>query len=210
MLISEDEVLNMINNYGIHIQGVLHIGAHECEELPFYSQKLKVPDNNIIWIDAIQNKVDEAKSKNIQNVYQAVITDKDNQIVTFNITNNVQSSSILQFGSHSKHHPHVHFVNSISLPTITVDTFFKINNLNSSVYDFWNLDIQGAELLALYGAIDSLKHVKAIYLEVNTEDVYKGCALMSDIDNFLSKFGLKRVITKVLEYGWGDALYLRI
>jgi FkbM family methyltransferase len=208
MLITYEEVINALSAHNIKINGSLHIGAHECEELDFYA-KLGVKDK-IIWIDALQNKVDEAKAKNISNIYQAVITDKDDDTVTFNITNNVQSSSILDFGSHSTHHPHVHFVNTVSLSTITIDTFFNRNGIDGSLYDFWNIDIQGAELLALKGGMKSLHSVKALYLEVNTEEVYKGCAQLHEIDNFLSTYGLKRVLTKVLEFGWGDALYLKV
>jgi FkbM family methyltransferase len=209
MLISKEEVISALTQYNIKINGVLHVGAHDCEELDFYSS-LGVSPNNMIWIDAIQSKVDEAKARNIPNIYQAVITDKDNDKVKFNISNNVQSSSVLDFGSHSKHHPHILFVNSVELSTTTIDTFFKTNNLNASICDYWNIDIQGVELLALTGGSESLKSAKAVYLEVNTEEVYKGCALMNDIDNYLSKFGFKRELTKVLEYGWGDALYVRV
>jgi len=209
MLISREEVLSALSQHNIKINGVLHVGAHDCEELPFYSL-LGVSPNNMIWIDAIQSKVEEATHRNIPNVFQAVITDKDNDKVKFNISNNVQSSSVLEFGSHSSHHPHVQFVNSVELFTTTIDTFFKTNNLDASICDYWNIDIQGVELLALKGGSESLKNAKAVYLEVNTEEVYKGCALMSDLDKYLSDFGFKRVITHVLQYGWGDALYVKV
>jgi FkbM family methyltransferase len=209
MLITGEEVKNILNTYNISISGALHIGAHECEELPFYLS-LGINSNNIIWIDAIQSKVDEAKTKGVHNVYQAVITHSDDDTISFNVTNNIQSSSILHFGSHTTHHPHVHFVDTISLKTVTIDTFFKRNNLNPKTYNFWNIDIQGAELLALSGGLESLKYVKAIYLEVNTEEVYKGCARIEDLDKLLSFYRFKRVKTLMTEYGWGDALYIHI
>jgi len=208
MLIPTQTILKHLKQHEIVVNGGFHIGAHECEELSFYKQ-LGLSDKQIIWIDALQNKVDEAKAKGIPNVYQAVITDKDDEPVTFHITNNVQSSSILDFGSHSKHHPTVKFINEIDLKTTTIDTFFERNNINSSNYDFWNFDIQGAELLALKGALKSLHIPKVIYLEVNVEEVYKGCALMSEIDDFLKEYGFRRVETNITNCGWGDALYIR-
>ena len=36
---------------------ILHIGAHECEELSFYNQ-LGLKEEDIIWVDAINEKVD--------------------------------------------------------------------------------------------------------------------------------------------------------
>ena len=77
-------------------------------------------------------------------------------------------------------------------------------------YNFWNFDIQGAELMALKGAGKAIEYAKALYLEVNTEEVYKGGCLISEIDDYLSTYKFKRVLTKMTEYGWGDALYVKI
>jgi hypothetical protein len=52
--------------------------------------------------------------------------------------------------------------------------------------------------------------VKAVFTEVNTEEVYKGCALISQIDDFLSPLGFERVETVMWKnHPWGDALYIR-
>ena len=208
MLIPGNKVIALLKTHGITVKGAFHIGAHECEELPFYNA-MGIPAEKIVWIDAMQNKVEEATRRRIPNVFQAVVTDKDDSDVTFHVTNNVQSSSVLEFGSHAKHHPHVHFVHDLTLKTITIDTFFARNGLDATAYDFWNFDIQGAEMLALLGAEKALKVPKAVYLEVNTEEVYKGCATMDQIDAFLAPLGFRRVETKITEYGWGDSLYLR-
>jgi FkbM family methyltransferase len=209
MLISGNRVIELLNKYGITVKGALHIGAHECEELSFYIS-MGIKRNQIVWIDAMQNKVDEAVKRNIPNVFQAVITDKDDTDITFHVSNNVQSSSILEMGSHSAHHPHIHFVRDIALKTVTIDTFFERQGLDATAYDFWNFDIQGAELLALQGAKNALATPKAIYLEVNSEEVYKGGAIMDQLDAFLAPHGFKRIETYMTPYGWGDALYLKI
>lgn len=208
MLIPGHDVIAVLAARGIKVSGALHIGAHECEEMGFYNA-MGIAAPNVVWIDAIQTKVDEAKARGIPNVFQAVVTDKDDQTVTFHVTNNVQSSSILEFGSHAKHHPHVHFVGEVALQTVTIDTFFQRNGLNPASYDFWNFDIQGAEMLALLGATNALQYPKALYLEVNTEEVYKGCAKMNEIDAFLTPLGFTRVKTAITGYGWGDAVYVR-
>lgn len=209
MLISYDEVIYLLKQHNINIQGAFHVGAHECEELLFYKQ-LGLKSEQLIWIDAMQHKVDQAKARGIPNVYQGVMSDNDNDVVDFNISNNGQSSSMLEFGTHSKHHPHVHYIDKHQLLTQRIDTFFINNKLDASKYDFWNLDIQGAELMALKGGVDSLKHAKAIYLEVNTEKVYKDCALIGDIDMFLEAHGFTRIRTEMTEYNWGDALYVKV
>lgn len=206
MLITYDTVIQELKKANIYPKGVIHIGAHDCEEIPFY-QLMGIANENVVWIDAIQDKVDQATVKGIPNVFKAVITDKDNDTVTFHLTNNVQSSSILEFGTHAHHHPWVHFVGSVQETTTSLDTFLKNKQLDPSNFNFWNLDIQGAELLALKGGSQALQYAQALYMEVNSEEVYKGCAKMEELDAFL--VGFKRVLTHMTEYGWGDALYVR-
>jgi len=141
-------------------------------------------------------------------VYNALITDKDDEETAFNISNNVQSSSVLEFETHSQEHPWVVYVDKINIKSITIDTFFEKNNIDASKYNFWNFDIQGAELMALKGAVKSIKYAKALYLEVNEKELYKNCAIITEIDEFLSKYNFKRVLTKMTQHGWGDALYI--
>jgi len=207
MLISFEEINKILVPENIVCTGSLHIGAHDCEEMQFYTM-MGIKKEDIVWIDAISSKVCDAKIKGIPNVYQAVITDKDDEEVTFNISNNVQSSSVLEFGAHSKEHPEVVYVDKRQLKTITVDSFFERNNLDPSKYQFWNFDIQGAELMALKGAVNSIKHAKALYLEVNEKELYKNCGLITEIDEFLSTYNFKRVLTNMTGHGWGDALYI--
>jgi FkbM family methyltransferase len=142
-------------------------------------------------------------------VFQAVVSDEDGATVEFKRTNNGQSSSILEFGTHAQHYTWCVVTDSITMKTTTIDTFMAKNNLNPENYDMWNFDIRGAELKALKGAENALKHAKVLYLEVNTEEVYKGCAQLSEIDAFLGERGFKRVITKMTQQGWGDAMYVR-
>jgi FkbM family methyltransferase len=208
MLIDAAAVKSTLHLMKIPVTGVFHIGAHDCEELEFY-QNLHVSMDKIVWIDAIQSKVDQAKSSGIPNVYQAVITDKDDETVVFHESNNIQSSSILKLKTHLKEHPWVHYVKHTPMQTTTVDTFFKRNNLDASQYTFWNLDIQGAELLALKGAEESLKFATVLYLEVNEKELYENCALIGDLDKFLLQRGFSRTNTVITRHGWGDALYVR-
>ena len=207
MLIRFEEISKILVEKNIHIFGSFHIGAHECEEMQFYNQ-LGLKSEDVVWIDAMSSKVNEATNRGIPNVYNAVITDKDDEEIVFNISNNVQSSSVLEFGTHSKEHPDVVYVDKINLKSITIDTFFERNNIDASKYNFWNFDIQGAELMALKGSIQSIKYAKAIYLEVNEKELYKNCGLITEIDAFLLEHNFKRVLTNIIHHGWGDALYI--
>ena len=208
MLINLYLIYDLIEKNDIKINGALHIGADECQELEFY-KNLGLKEEDIIWIEANKDRVDLMKNRGYKGLYNATITDKDDNDVTFHISNNFQSSSVLELGTHLTEHPDVNFVNHVDQKSVTVDTFFNRNDIDSKKYNFWNIDIQGAELLALKGGSESLKNVDMIYLEVNEKHLYLDCPLIDEIDDYLSEYGFDRVITKMTNHGWGDALYIK-
>ena len=204
MLITID-VLNQIFN--LDVTGILHIGAHDCEERSDYNN-LGVEDKDIFWVEAMAEKVAQHQHDSV-NIYQAVIGLNDGEEITFNVTNNGQSSSVLEFGSHSKHHPTVTVSETRKLKTSRLDTVIEKYHIPMERVNFVNLDIQGVELQALRSMERYLEHIDYIYTEVNTEHVYKGCDLLVDLDTYLISHGYVRVATKILPYGWGDAFYIR-
>lgn len=209
MLIPYQRIKDILTANHISITGAFHIGAHECEEIPFY-QQLHLPMIDVVWLDAIPQKVKEAKERGIPNVYHAVITDKDDEEVIFHVSNNGQSSSVLDFGTHAQEHPSVTYVENIIQKSTTIRSFVEKNQIDLTKHNFWNFDIQGAELMALRGAGDLIKGAAAIYLEVNEKELYKGCGLIGEIDAFLLGYGFTRVVTEMTVHAWGDALYVRL
>ena len=208
-LIEFEKIKNILIENNIKVKSILHVGAHDCEELNAYKDYFNVSKEDIIWIDAIREKVQRAKKRNIPNVYEAVISEEDDKNVTFNITNNFQSSSILELGTHKQEHPHIKVTRKAIKTTTTLETFFKNNKLDASKYNMWCFDIQGAELLALKGGKSLLCNVDVLYLEVNEKELYIGCAIVDEIDDFLKNYGFERVETLMTKHGWGDAVYIR-
>ena len=200
----------LVNHFKLNLRGVLHIGAHECEEQTAYLQQ-GIKNENIYWLEAMDNKVAEMKEKmpNVQ-IYHCVVNNEDDKELELKITNNGQSSSLLDLGSHLKHHPHVCVVGTKKYKTTRLDTFIKENNIPIKNLNFLNLDIQGMELKAMKSMGDHISKFDYIYTEVNTEYVYKNCALLKEIDEYLSKYGFKQVAIKMCgNYGWGDAFYMK-
>jgi len=188
---------------------ILHIGAHLCEERDDYL-KLGFTDDKVVWIEGNKSIVEHIKNINPNiNIYNAIISNKDNEPTDFIITNNGQSSSILELDEHLIEHPSVYEIDRYKGNTITVETLLKNYNINYKDFEFVNLDIQGAELFALQGMINILPYVRYIYSEVNIKCLYKNSPLLKDIDKFLDKYGFKRVDINMTEYGWGDALYVK-
>jgi FkbM family methyltransferase len=195
----------LFQKYNIDFKGILHVGAHECEEI--YAYEKYISRNKILWIDALQDKVELSRQKYSDIlIEQAVVSDKY-EIVKFNRSNNGQSSSILELGLHKVFHPQVWYTESFSCETkLLKDIICKYD----IPYNFINLDIQGAELKALKGMEEYLPNIDYIYTEVNSDYVYKDCALIGELDEYLGKFGLKRVETEWCgDCKWGDAFYIR-
>jgi len=194
---------DLVQKYGLKITGVLHVGAHTGEENGAYLAE-GVPQQAIHWVEAIPELCADL-SKRLPNVIQGVVSDKV-EMVEFKITNNFQSSSILELKTHLEAHPSINVVKRVWTNTTTLDTIVKERTIQAN---FLNMDIQGAELKCLQGFEDGLKMIDYIYAEVNTKELYAGCAQLPEMDAWLSARGFKRVETSMTGWGWGDALYVR-
>lgn len=190
--------------YNLNIKGILHVGAHMCEELQDYCRE-GVSEDNIIWIEGNPHIVQKQPYR--KNLYQALIYDEE-KMIDFMITNNGQSSSILELDEHKKEHPHVHEIGRIRLPTITLENFLIKNNITTD-FNFINLDIQGTELNALKSLGDRINKIDYIYTEVNKKHLYKNCSLIDELTTFLEGHGFKLVELSMTQHGWGDAFYAR-
>ena len=200
---------NLVQKYNLKINGILHIGAHLCEELSWYNN-FGIGNDKIIWVEAnpklAKENMDRDNSIIIKNF---ICTDTDDGSSILNISNNDQSSSILEFGTHSKNHPQVVYVDTIEVTNRRIDTMYKIDNIPNNFANFLNIDIQGAELLALKSTGNILNNFDYIYLEVNNDYVYKKCALINEIDDYLKTFKFKRIDVSWTEANWGDAFYIK-
>jgi FkbM family methyltransferase len=196
---------DLVKKYNIQFRGILHVGAHECEELVDYEKY--VTRDKILWVEALPDKV-AICSENYPGVLirQAVASDTVEN-VKFYVSNNGQSSSILELGLHKYFHPQIHYIGHYVFQTQLLKNILCDYNID---YNFLNFDIQGAELKALKGMESYLSKVDYLYTEVNSAYVYKGCALITELDEYLKQFDLHRVETEWSgENRWGDAFYIR-
>jgi len=209
MLIESQRVINILTAFKIKVNGVLHVGAHHCEEQPFYNNDLKIGDEHIIWVDANPELVKYNNDLGKSNVYCAALDD-DVRTVNFNITNNGQSSSLLKLGIHKQFYPGIDVVKRITVTTEKLSSFFDRIEKDPSKYNFWNFDIQGSEYNVFKGSEHFLKYADIIYTEVNTADVYIGCGKLDELDKLLAKYNFRRVDTIMTGAQWGDAIYVKL
>jgi FkbM family methyltransferase len=201
---------SLVKKYNLtkKVKGIMHIGAHECEEKKDYDiYKFE----NVYWVEAMSLKVKLMKERYPDiNIYHAVASDVDGKEVTLKIANNGQSSSILELGTHKEKHPEVHYIAEEKHLTKRMTTLIEEEKIDMDKVNFLNLDIQGNELRALKGMEEYLNKVDYIYSEVNVDYLYVDCCLMKEIDEYLKEFGFKRVVTKMCgDTGWGDAFYVK-
>jgi len=201
----------LFRKHRIKTTGVVHLGANSGQEAQEYQNQ---GITQVIWVEALPSVFERLK-RHIASFpghrgLMACLSDKDDEQVTFNIANNEeQSSSMLDFETHSKEHPTVKWVGHVAMKTTRFDTLAKRENLTLGEDWFLNVDLQGAELLAMKGMGNLLKHFKYAYIEVNEKYLYKGCPLVGEIDQFLYAHGFVPKDLKMTGCGWGDKFYSR-
>ena len=179
-----DSVLSLYNS-----KGIIHMGAHRGQEAPVYDWFNK----KTIWIEANPNLLDYLED-NIsqyinQNIIHALLSDQDKVMTKFYISNNDgASSSIFKLGE-AKSHSKIKMTSSTNIESTKFDTLVAQKQININEYDFWVMDLQGAELLALRGAVDSLKNCKFIYCEISKENIYLEGAKWGELKKFLGEHG---------------------
>ena len=192
--------------FNLPVMGVLHVGAHEAEEFDFYDALGLGP---ITWVEAQPSLVANLRKRlysERNRVIQAAVWDKSGVELTFKISCNSQSSSLLELGTHSDDYPMITYVDEIKVCTTRLDDVLT----SDDPFEFINLDLQGAEGRALIGLGNLLSKSNFIYTEVNKQEVYVGCTLIKDLDIYLRGHGFSRVATRWVPFrGWGDAFYVR-
>lgn len=191
------------------ITGVMHVGAFAGEELISYRNLgLK---NTVMFepqpdlYNLVQGKLID--SEKIHNVALGSRQCEKEMHVSWR-SGGVQqgsgaSSSLMKPKKHLTEHTDVLFNDSISVKVDILDNYYD------PVYNFLNIDVQGYELEVLKGAVNSLTTVDSMILEVNRDEVYEGCPMVEDLDEFLEEFGFSRLATYWQSQSWGDAFYAR-
>lgn len=201
----------LIEKHRIRPTGVFHIGASTGQEAESYYM---CGVHKMVFIEAIPEVYQDLR-KHIERFPDAIainacIGEQDGEKRVFHVSSNGgESSSLFEFGLHAKMHPDVTFVRDIDVETTRVDTLISRHDIDLAQYDFLNVDLQGAELLALRSMNDLLWKIKYVYIEVNTDHLYKDCPLIGEIDAHLAMFGFSRIDAKMTDKHWGDAFYIR-
>ena len=196
----------LISKFNLVIKGVIHIGAHVGGEYAIYKE---AQIENMTFFEPLPHTFEKLKNNVGQEavLYNLALGNKAGKETMYvEYDNDSQSSSILEPHLHKEQYPSIVFNDKIE---VNID---KLDNIqyDKNKYNFINIDVQGYELEVFKGAIESLKSIDYIMAEVNRGELYRGCALVEELDIYLLQFGFKRVITDWAGDTWGDALYIKI
>jgi FkbM family methyltransferase len=184
------------------IKGVIVIGAWDGAE---YSEFAGV--ENMMFFEPIKENYErliKTVPVNFKTFNLALGNMRGVAMMYVETKNKGMSCSVLEPGTHLESHPDIIFDKKA---IVNIDRLDNID-FDRSLYNMILLDVQGYELEVLKGAEETLKSIDIIHTEVNTREVYKGCALIEEIDIYLSDF--KRVETRIHEsVFYGDAIYIR-
>lgn len=140
------------------------------------------------------------KYKNWQVFQRCALGDNDGEI-DINVSNYDLSSSILPMTNiHLEKKNSSFYISKEKVKIFRLDTIFdklRVHNENT----FLKLDVQGYESKVLYGAINSLKIIKGLMLEVSIIELYKGEELWLDVISKIIKMNFEPYL---IERGFYD------
>jgi FkbM family methyltransferase len=190
---------------------VLHVGAHYGEEAALYE---RWGAEHVIWIEAdpavaaglrahladharptlnwLARRADATQTRHT--VIESLVGDEDGRATDFYIFSNAgASNSIFRKSEAFAEHDAVIETGEVKrLHMRTLDRLLPENGIALSDVDILVLDVQGAELLCLKGAVGLLKSVQMIESEVSKQSFYKDGVLLPELDAHLRDAGFIR------------------
>ena len=191
-------------------RGVFHIGANVGEERDWYITrgftKVYWFEPNKAVFDKLVNNIKPYPNHMAINIG---IHDTLKQATLHIASNEGQSSSILELGLHATYHPKVHYIADQLIKLERMDDFISKFKLDIKNFNFLNVDVQGVELNVIKSFGKLIDKLDYIYAEVNEAELYKGCALVGEIDEYLPTYNFIRIATHMTRNQWGDGFYIK-
>jgi FkbM family methyltransferase len=209
----ELDIAELLRTHRIPVRGLVHLGAHEGQELPAYRRIGAFPIALIEAHPEIHSRLAAIMADHVDvTTVHAAVSDREGPM-TLHVVANDQCNSLLPIGTLGRLLPNIIERATIEVPGRTLDSLFAEWRASGAAIADANVlvsDIQGAELMALQGGRSILPQLDAVVLEVSFDDLYTGCAQVEEIDQFMSGAGFSRVATvSAWHPGWSDAFYRR-
>ncbi len=196
----------LINKYDMNVTGIIHIGAHYGEEYKIYIKYDSIKEMNFFEPDPDSFKVlyENIKDDSRVRIYNIALGPEECFKTFYKSSNQGESSSLLKPLIHLRQYPHIKFEESDEIRVEKLDNFYF-----SDFSNLINIDVQGFELEVFKGGTETLRKIDYIIAEVNRDQVYENCCMVTELDSFLSKYGFERAETTWDGGTWGDAFYIK-
>ena len=195
---------------------VFDVGAYVGDIATTYAKIF--PQATIYCFEPFPNSFNKlshlAKSSSIK-PFQIALSDQNSQAKLHINTDRSCNSMFPRPTAGAKYYSeNSHYISQIEVETQTLDTFCNTEGIAD--IDILKLDIEGAELKVLKGALGKLsdKRIRLIFTEVMFVAHYEGGCLFHEVSDFLSRYdytlfnlyNLKRARNGQLR--WGNAIFL--
>jgi len=172
-----------------NISKVLDVGANSGQ---YATELFKIGYSGKIVsfepVKSVYKKLNEISKNNKKwTTYNFGLGNKEEEML-INISENTYSSSLLDImPSHVEGAPESKYINKETVQIKTLDSVFNDVVKKDDVV-LLKMDVQGFEKNVLEGAINSLKNIKGIQLEMSIEELYKGEMLFDEMIAFLKQY----------------------
>lgn len=199
---------SVIKQFNVNVTGIIHVGGHIGEELKTYKKhnvsNLIVFEPQKPCFDILKKEADSLEFENIQLVNKALGSDFGTVVMYCNVPDGL-CSSVLKPKDVYQLDPNFDFSIREEVEMVTLDSVVGEDHN----YNFLNMDTQGYELQVLKGSSKTLEKIDYVYTEVNNAELYEGCPMVQDLDEYLGGFNFVRVKIGWGHPTWGDAFYIK-
>jgi len=152
-------------------------------------------------VNAFEKLARSAKNDANWKIYNFALGNQNGKQV-INISANSHSSSILEIlDTHTNAEATASYIGKQEIQICTLDSIF--HDIKGTAKEiFLKIDTQGFELSVLQGAMDSLKEISTIQLELSLQPLYSEQPLYNDLMSFLFSYGYKLID---VEPGFADS-----
>lgn len=199
----------------------VHVGAHVGEEVPAY---FRHGFGGVVVVEANPEACAELRRRFGEDarvsVIEAAAVDRPGPLA-FHLhtsrTGSVEAASVLPMKELKEIVTTMHTPRTLTVRGARLDDLLGERSIRLDECDLLNLDVQGAELLALRGAPRLLAACRWLIAEVNRREFYEGGAREEDIERFLAQHGFARLAGVYHRYydeqgwfvAWGEVLFER-
>lgn len=196
--------------YNIDVQGIIQVGASIGQE---FDEFLSLNPKKMLLIEPLPKSVKTLRGKTKEYSWVKVVEKAASNFdgtAILNVTSNMDSSSLLPLDVHKLVFTWIFKKAEEKVVCQKLDTILHEANENAFDFNLLYIDVQGAELLVLEGALETLKHIEAVHVEANYEHMYRDCVLEPELTKFLEGKGFKKVEYSTIKYFQNDIFYVRI